>query len=82
MSDCTIDKYEQPRLQLLLKIFFDYEIVCNNSHNPAGTQGKNFSFNEFAFLFFLRKYNLFPKQLEKKIWSHLLETGDLYYDTC
>ena len=52
---CTIDKYEQPRLNLLLEeIFFDYEIVCITIvHNPAGTQGKNFSYtNEYAFFVF------------------------------
>ena len=52
---CTIDKYEQPRLQLLLEeIFIGYEIVCITIvHNPAGTQGKNFSYtNEYAFFVF------------------------------
>jgi len=52
---CTIDKYEQPRLQLLLEeIFTGYEIVCITIvHNPAGTQGKNFSYtNEYAFFVF------------------------------
>ncbi len=49
---CTIDKHEQSRLQLLLEeIFIGYEIVCITIiHNPAGTQGNNFSYtNEYAF---------------------------------
>ena len=52
---CTIDKYEQARLHLLLtEIFIGYEIVCVTIiHNPAGTQGKNFSYtNEYAFFVF------------------------------
>ena len=52
---CTIDKYEQARLNLLLEeIFIGYEIVCVTIiHNPAGTQGNNFSYtNEYAFFVF------------------------------
>lgn len=52
---CTIDKYEQARLNMLLtEIFVGYEIVCITIiHNPAGTQGKNFSYtNEYAFFVF------------------------------
>ncbi|MDE2078994.1 MAG: site-specific DNA-methyltransferase [Patescibacteria group bacterium] len=52
---CTIDKNEQPRLALLLEaIFPTHEIVCVTIvHNPAGTQGNNFSYtNEYAFFVF------------------------------
>jgi adenine-specific DNA-methyltransferase len=52
---CTIDKYEQATLHLLLdELFVGYEIVCVTIvHNPAGTQGKNFSYtNEYAFFVF------------------------------
>ena len=66
---CTIDKYEQPRLQLLLEdIFFDYEIVCVTIvHNPAGTQGKNFSYtNEFAFFVFPKKGQFISKTTREK----------------
>ena len=66
---CTIDKYEQPRLQLLLEdIFFDYEIVCITIvHNPAGTQGKNFSYtNEFAFFIFPKNGQYIAKTTREK----------------
>ena len=49
---CTIDKYEQATLGLLLdELFVGYEIVCVTIiHNPGGIQGKNFSHtNEFAY---------------------------------
>ena len=52
---CTIDKYEQARLNILLEeIFVGYEIVCVTIiHNSAGTQGNNFSYtNEYAFFVF------------------------------
>lgn len=52
---CTIDKHEQATLGLLLdELFAGYEIVCVTIiHNPAGTQGKNFSYtNEYAFFVF------------------------------
>lgn len=52
---CTIDKNEQARLAMLLeKIFLGYEMVCVTIiHNPAGTQGNNFSYtNEYAFFVF------------------------------
>ncbi len=71
---CTIDKHEQARLALLLEeIFTNYEIVCVTIiHNPAGTQGKNFSYsNEFA-------YFVFPKNgtyINKTIREDPLESA-------
>ena len=52
---CTIDKHEQATLALLLsEIFPNHEVVCVTIvHNPAGTQGNNFSYtNEYAFFVF------------------------------
>ena len=49
---CTIDENEHAPLGLLLQeLFPDKEIVCVTIiHNPAGIQGKNFSYcNEFAY---------------------------------
>ena len=49
---CTIDHHEQENLGLLLReIFYSFEIVCVTIvHNPAGTQGLNFSnTNEYAY---------------------------------
>jgi len=52
---CTIDKYEVATLKLLIDdLFPEYEVVIVTIvHNPAGTQGKNFSYtNEFALFVF------------------------------
>jgi len=52
---CTIDKYEQANLGVLLnELFSDKEIVCVTIiHNPGGIQGNNFSHtNEYAFFIY------------------------------
>jgi len=66
---CTIDKHEQARLNLLLEeIFVGYEIVCITIiHNPAGTQGKNFSHtNEYAFFIYPKNGTYINKTTREK----------------
>ncbi len=49
---CSVDDHEHAALGLLLQeLFPDKEIVCVSVvHNPAGTQGKNFSYShEYAY---------------------------------
>lgn len=65
---CTIDFNEQERLGLLLEdIFSSHEIKCITIvHNPAGTQGLNFSnTNEYA-------YFVYPKE-GKRISNEIRE---------
>ena len=65
---CTIDKHEQARLALLLEeIFTNYEVVCVTIvHNPAGTQGNNFSHsNEYAYFVF-PKGGVYINKTERK----------------
>jgi len=55
---CTIDENEHATLGLLLQeIFPDKEIVCVTIiHNPAGVQGKNFSYtHEYAYFVYPKK---------------------------
>jgi adenine-specific DNA-methyltransferase len=50
---CAIDKYEQATLSLLIDgVFPSHEITCVTViHNPAGTQGNNFSYTNEYLLF-------------------------------
>ena len=70
---CTIDKYEQPRLILLLEeIFSDKEIHCISIiHNQAGTQGKNFSYNNEFAIFVIPKNQA---TIKKTVRKDLLES--------
>ena len=76
---CTIDKNENAALALLLQeIFTDREIVgIVIIHNPAGVQGKNFSYtHEFAY-FVYPKNGLFIEKTsrDKELVSPLRDWG-------
>ena len=78
---CTIDKNEQEALGLLLKeIYFDKEIACITIiHNPAGAQGKNFSFtHEYAYFVYPKngKY-IGTTTREKDLVSPLRDWGTI-----
>lgn len=76
---CTIDENEHSTLELLLQeIFPSYEIVgVVIVHNPAGVQGKNFSYtHEFAFFVYPNKGKyISDTERDKELISPLRDWG-------
>jgi len=77
---CTIDHNEQENLGLLLREVFPHkELVCITIvHNPAGIQGKNFSYtHEFAYFVFPKNGEFIGKTTRKKeLTSPLRDWGN------
>lgn len=78
---CTIDKNEHATLGLLLQeLFPSHEIICVTIvHNPAGVQGKNFSYtNEYAYFVYPSKGAFIGKtSRDKELVSHLRDWGTI-----
>ncbi len=76
---CTIDKNEQATLGVLLQeLFFDKEIVdVVIIHNPAGVQGKNFSYtHEYAYFVYPKNGSFIGKTVrDKELISPLRDWG-------
>jgi adenine-specific DNA-methyltransferase len=78
---CTIDENEHATLGLLLQeIFPDKEIVCITIiHNPAGVQGKNFSYtHEYAYFIYPKNGEFIEKTTrENELVSPLRDWGTI-----
>ena len=78
---CTIDDNEHATLGLLLQeIFSDSEIVCVTIiHNPAGVQGKNFSYtHEYAYFVYPKNGQFIGKTTrENQLVSPLRDWGTI-----
>jgi adenine-specific DNA-methyltransferase len=78
---CTIDENEHSTLGLLLQeIFPDREIVCVTIiHNPAGVQGKNFSYtHEYAYFVYPKNGEFIGKtSRENELVSPLRDWGTI-----